>query len=97
MKKVRIAVFALLAAVLLSMALKVGEYKTTLSEKDRKIEAAQGRLTEAETLILKQDESLKQKDEYITELNASVDSLTADLKTLEEKLNELISFQSKLK
>lgn len=97
MKKARMVIFALLVVVIIAMSFMMSQYETVLSAKDAKIEAIQGQLTKAETIILKQNESLKQKDEYITELYSSVDSLTVNLDTLEEKLNELSAFQSKLK
>lgn len=89
MKRFLIIVFLLLFGAVIVLTSKVSDYQGVLAEKEERIEKIRGHLVTAEL-------ELEEKDKYIKELHQSVESLNADLSTLEEKLNELEIFKNKL-
>jgi cell division protein FtsL len=89
-KKVRIIVFAMLVAIIVSLTVRLVDHKEAMTSKNREINEIRLQLKDA-------DLANKEKDQYIAELHSSVDSLTENVKSLEEKLKELTIFQDKLK
>lgn len=89
MKKVRIVVFALLIIAVGALTYQINEYQHVIADKEDRIDMIRGHLVDAEL-------ELQEKDKYIKQLHESVESLNADLTTLEEKLNELSIAKDKL-